>query len=268
MSAAATDPRRGGGRRTVAVGIPRAAHRPLAARAVLAAATAMLVLLPADPAGAHVTVQGESATAGGYTVLTFRAPTESADASTTSLTIQLPQDTPFTSVRTKPVPGWTAELVETDLPEPVEVTSGATLERAVTEIRWTTDGDGLGPGEFGEFEVSLGPLPEPGTVHFPVVQGYSDGTTVDWVQQVDGDAEAQYPAPSLEVIEEGAAVDAHGAAEGGAVDATGTHDPAAESEPVGSTGSGGAPALLLSALAVAVSVAAAVLAGVALRRRR
>ncbi|HJB11357.1 MAG TPA: hypothetical protein H9786_12660 [Candidatus Brachybacterium merdavium] len=70
------------------------------------------------------------------------------------------------------------------------------------------------------------------------------------------------------MIEEGASADAHGAVEGGAVDATGTHDPAAESEPVGSTGSGGAPALLLSALAVAVSVAAAVLAGAALRRRR
>jgi len=51
---------------------------PRSAAAVAAALT--LVVLPATAASAHVRVVPEQTAAGGFTVLTFRVPNESADA--------------------------------------------------------------------------------------------------------------------------------------------------------------------------------------------
>ena len=63
---------------------------------VLAALAALLAL--AGPAAAHVTVNAPGATQGGYAVVAFRVPSESATASTTKLVVQLPADTPFAAV--------------------------------------------------------------------------------------------------------------------------------------------------------------------------
>lgn len=242
-------------------GTERRAARALSLAVTLGLAAALTVL-GAPAASAHVTVRAESAAAGGYTVLRFRAPTESQDASTTALTVHLPDGTPFTSVRTSPVPGWSVELVESDLDSPVEVSSGATVHRAVTQIRWTADSaeDALAPGEFGEFPVSVGPLPDPGTVYFPVVQGYSDGTEVDWTQQAEGDADPEHPAPSLEVLAAGSGdIDEHGASSSAAE---------ARSESAGtSESSGNGAALVIAIAALIVALIGAGLAGLALRRR-
>lgn len=182
-------------------------HRTrVAAGAALAAA---LVLLPAGAASAHVRVLPEATAAGGWTVLTFRVPNESATAATTSVTVDLPTDTPLTSVATRPLPGWTATVEEGDLPEPVDV-GGATLTRAPVRVVWTADGAGIRDGEFQELELSVGPLPEAGTrLVLPAHQGYSDGTVVDWDEVADDGTEPEHPAPELTTT--AAADDAHGA---------------------------------------------------------
>ncbi len=90
------------------------------ARVGLVAATATGLLLATAPgAHAHVRVVPDSTSAGGFTVLTFRVPTESETAGTTALRVELPTDTPLTSVRTTPMPGWTAVVERGALPEPV-----------------------------------------------------------------------------------------------------------------------------------------------------
>ncbi|TPX05688.1 YcnI family protein, partial [Schumannella luteola] len=157
----------------------RTIRRGPAAFITLTAATALALAAPLS-ASAHVTLAENTAAPGSYALLTFKVPTESESASTVSLTLMLPTDTPFTSVRTVPIAGWSAELVRTTLPEPVTV--GETqITEAVTSIVWTADdGAGIGVGELGLFPVSLGPVPDTGSIVLPVEQGYSDGSTVSW----------------------------------------------------------------------------------------
>jgi uncharacterized protein YcnI len=196
-------------------------------RAVGAAvALGALVLVPAAAASAHVRVVPEATTAGGWTVLTFRVPNESASASTTRVTVDLPTGTPLTSVSTRPVPGWTAVVEEGELPEPVDV-DGATITRAPLHVTWTADGAGIADGQFEEFALSVGPLPEAGTpVVLPAHQEYSDGEVVDWDEVADGGTEPEHPAPELTTTaagtgtgtgaDEGTAGHGHGADDGGA----------------------------------------------------
>jgi len=106
-------------------------------RGALAAAlgAATLVLLPAA-AGAHVTVRTDSTASGSFGALTFRVPNESESASTVELEVQLPTDTPFLYVSTKPLPGWTVKTTEAPLPEPVEA-EGTKITKAVRTVVWT-----------------------------------------------------------------------------------------------------------------------------------
>ncbi|MEV6930854.1 YcnI family protein, partial [Dactylosporangium sp. NPDC051485] len=152
-----------------------------------------------SPAGAHVTVSASSTLPASWATLTFKVPTESDTASTTGLTVQLPADTPFTSVLTQATAGWTVKTFRTPLPKPVTDDDGGTVTSAVTKVEWTATGDGIGPGQFGTFALAVGPLPRGGTLYLPAIQHYSDGTDVDWVQQAEGGAQAEHPAPSIVV---------------------------------------------------------------------
>jgi uncharacterized protein YcnI len=141
---------------------------------------ATLVLLSAlltfaGPASAHVTVQPGEAVQGSYTKLTFRVPNESDTAATVKLEVELPAS--IEGARTKPVPGWTATV------------DGRT-------IRW--EGGRVEPGQFQEFDISVGPLPEVDQLVFKAVQTYSDGSEARWIEEtVDGEEEPERPAPVL-----------------------------------------------------------------------
>ena len=175
-------------------------------------ATTGLALLPAAAASAHVRVTPDNPTAGGFTALTFRVPNESATAGTVKLSVKLPQDTPFLYVSTKPVPGWTAVATKSKLAKPVE-SYGTTLTEAVSEVTWTADkGVQIGPGEYQEFSLSVGPLPDPAAILLPTTQTYSDGTVVAWDQATPASGEEpEHPAPVLDVVAATSA-DSHGGA--------------------------------------------------------
>jgi uncharacterized protein YcnI len=133
------------------------------------------LLAVAGPASAHVTVQPGEAVQGNYTKLTFRVPNESDTAATVKLEVELPAS--IDGARTKPVPGWTATV------------DGRT-------IRW--EGGRVEPGQFQEFDISVGPLPEVDQLVFKAVQTYSDGSEARWIEEtVDGEEEPERPAPVL-----------------------------------------------------------------------
>ncbi|MEJ5945507.1 YcnI family protein [Pseudokineococcus basanitobsidens] len=224
--------------------------------------TGALVLVPALAASAHVRVSAEDPTAGGYSVLTFRVPNESDTAGTTQVAVELPTDTPITSVSVEPVPGWSADVVRGDLPEPVAVEGGEVTE-AVLSVTWTAeDGVQIGPGEFQRFVVSAGPLPADGTdVVLPTTQTYSDGEVVAWdTPAVPGEEEPETPAPQFTTV--AAAQETGGGAT--TADAATTTDAEAASATTGSS-----TALWLSGGALALGVVAVLvaLAGTATRRR-
>jgi len=176
------------------------------------------------PAAAHVSATATSTAAGGYTQITFSVPTESQTASTDKLEIVLPTDTPFSSVRVQPVHGWSAEITEEKLPEPVKVGEGELTEAAST-ITWTAEAEhAIGPDEFQTFTVSVGPLPvdEGRTILLPVTQSYTDGRTVAWTDPAPASGEEPaHPAPSLTVTAAEADGHAHSTTDQATAKATG-----------------------------------------------
>src|SRR6266496_4147112 len=142
---------------------------------VVLGAAGLAVLLGGGIASAHVTARviGETAKQGGYTKITFRVPTEDATAGTVKLEVKFPTDTPVSSLRTKPVAGWTATVNKVTLDKPVK--QGDTeIKEAVGSVVWTANpGVRIGPSEFGEFEVSGGPLPaNADKLVMPAIQTY------------------------------------------------------------------------------------------------
>ncbi|MBQ1018024.1 YcnI family protein [Micromonospora sp. D93] len=167
-----------------------------AALAFTAAATAVLGF--AGPASAHVTVNPKEATQGGYARVAFRVPNESDTASTTKLEVVLPENAPVGSVSTMPIPGWTVTTEKRKVDPPIEV-HGSQLTEAVSKITWTASGDAaVKPGQFQEFPVSLGPLPQVESMVFKTLQTYSDGNISRWIDEpAPGAEEPEHPAPVL-----------------------------------------------------------------------
>jgi len=147
-------------------------------------------------ASAHVTVGPNQATAGSFALITFRVPTESATATTTKIVLSIPGQTPFAYVSYVPVPGWTTELTTQRLATPI-TGEGGDITDAVSTVTWTASpGHEITADQLGVFPLSVGPVPNTGTVAFTVKQTYSDGTVVSWD---DTSANAEEPAPVLYV---------------------------------------------------------------------
>jgi len=173
---------------------------------------AALSVVTALPAAAHVTVQPGEANQGGYAKFAFRVPNESTTAGTIKLEVTFPQDTPLSSVRTRPMAGWTAQVVKEKLATPVKQGEREITE-AVRTVTWTAQpGVRVGPDEFTEFEISAGPLPDADQLLLPTVQTYDDGKVVSWdaPPAAEGADEPDRPAPVLTLV--AASGDGHGAA--------------------------------------------------------
>lgn len=170
---------------------------------ILAAVVAACLVLLAAPGWAHVTVDPGEATQGGYTALSFRVPNETDSTSTTKVQVFLPQDHPLASVSVKPHPGWHAKVVTKKLATPLSTDDGEVTD-GVYSITWTPDRakDALQPGQYDEFDVSVGPLPEVSSLTFKALQTYSDGTVVRWIDPptAAGQPEPEHPAPVLTLL--------------------------------------------------------------------
>lgn len=179
--------------------------------AVLAVA-GIAVLGTPTIASAHVSAQPAEFTQGGRATFAFRVPNERDSAGTTKIEVTLPQDTPLTSVRTKPLTGWKAEVVKGKLDKPVTV-SGKEITEAFTSITWTAEaGTKIGVNEYQEFYVALGTLPEgKDTLLLPTKQTYENGEVVDWSQAPGADGkEPEHPAPALKLAPKKAGESDHG----------------------------------------------------------
>ncbi|MEU5525628.1 YcnI family protein [Micromonospora chersina] len=173
-------------------------RRPATAAALTLAAVATAVLGLAGPASAHVSVNPTEAKQGGYGRFAFRVPNESDTASTTKVEVNLPENAPVGSVSTMPVPGWTVTVEKRKVDPPIEV-HGSQLTEAVSKLTWTAaPNGGVKPGEFQEFPVSMGPLPQTDRMVFKVLQTYSDGNISRWIEEpTPGGEEPENPAPVL-----------------------------------------------------------------------
>ncbi|MCF2526463.1 YcnI family protein [Yinghuangia soli] len=191
--------------------------------AVLAAASAAAVLALAAPASAHVSVQPGQAEQGGYAGVTFRVPNERDDAGTTKLEVNLPENAPLTSVRTRPLAGWTATVEKRPLATPI-TSHGKQITEAVAKITWTANaGVRIAPGQYEDFEVSMGQLPtDKDKLVFKALQTYESGEVVRWIDEPAADGkEPANPAPVLKLVAKGAAAPAPAPSAAGTAGAAG-----------------------------------------------
>lgn len=165
---------------------------------VVTALTAVGVLAAAGAASAHVTVHPESYAKGATDgVLTFRVPNEEDGASTTKVQVFLPTDRPVLGVMVHPQDGWTAKVTTTKLKTPVKTDDG-TITEAVSAVTWT--GGKIGAGQYEDFDVAFGQLPENGDqLVFKTLQTYSDGNVARWIEAPTSGDEPENPAPVLKL---------------------------------------------------------------------
>ena len=225
-------------------------------------ATLFGVLAAASPAAAHVTVNPDQETQGGYARVAFRVPNESDAASTTKVEVFLPEKSPIASVSTMAVPGWTVAVTRGKPATPVKA-HGADVAEVVTKLTWTASpAAAIKAGQFQEFPVSLGPLPEVDQLVFKSLQTYSDGTVVRWIEEpVAGGEEPQNPAPVLTLAK--AAADGVKGTPPPAVTVE-TAEKVSEDDPAGGAGLG----VGLGAAGLLAGLAGLVLGGLAFARTR
>ncbi|MES9506901.1 YcnI family protein [Streptomyces sp. NPDC000609] len=183
---------------------------------------ASTVLILAGTASAHVSVQpqGEAAK-GGYATVNFKVPNERDDSATTKVEVNFPTDHPLASVMPQAVPGWDIAVTKSKLAKPLEM-HGQKINEAVSKVSWTATGDkderGIRPGDFQQFPLSIGQLPEDADqLVFKAIQTYDNKEVVRWIEEPkEGAAEPESPAPVLALTapatgEHGSAADAKSA---------------------------------------------------------
>ncbi|MFJ9563537.1 YcnI family protein [Streptomyces fuscichromogenes] len=239
--------------------------------AAVAAVAGTAVLAVSSPAFAHVSVVPEGTAAkGGYAVIDFKVPNERDDASTTKVEVNFPTDHPLASVMAQPMAGWKIEITKAKLAKPLEM-HGQKIDQAVTKVTWTASGgDGIEPGYFQKFPLSVGALPEDtDELVFKAVQTYSDKEVVRWIEvQQKGQDEPENPAPVLALS--AATGDHHGSATG--TDTTTAEETSAKTETTasddsGSTGGSDTTARVLAVVGIVVGAAGVAYGTLAGRRR-
>ena len=242
--------------------IPRGRTRPrlLRSAAAGAALAGAALLVAAGPASAHVQVTSPDAVKGGEdALLVFRVPNESDTAGTVKVSIALPLTTPFGDVLAQPIAGWKVSTTTKKLPKPIE-TGDLRIDKVTDSVTWTADkGVQIAPGQFQQFSLSVGPVPDVSSLSFPATQTYSDGSVVKWNEPTPADGkEPENPTPELTLAAASSGDSAHG---GMSVTATS----AASSGSTSTSNDGTARVLGVVGIGIAVL---AVVAAFALGRRR
>lgn len=143
-------------------------------------------LVAVSAASGHVTVNPTEVPADSFSRFAIRVPTERPNASTTKVTVQLPQGLFF--VGFQPKPGWKRTVTMEKLDPPATVFGEEVTERVAT-VTW--EGGTIAPGEFDEFGMSVKVPDAPGqTLVFPATQTYSNGEVVRWIGAPDADEPA------------------------------------------------------------------------------
>jgi len=160
----------------------------------------VLVVGGGSVAVAHVSVHSDDAVQGGPAEIAFRVPTESDTASTMTVKVAFPMNTPIAGVAVLPLAGWTYQITRTTLPTPMPVGHGEQVSEVVSQVEWraTSPDTAVKPGEYQVFKVAADLLPETEQVVFKVVQTYDDGQVARWIDDpVVGGPEPEHPAPVL-----------------------------------------------------------------------
>jgi uncharacterized protein YcnI len=164
----------------------------------------VVAIAVASPAGAHVTIQPDSAPKGSDATLAFQVPNEMDNATTTKVQVKFPDDHPIAEALVQPITGWTFKVATKSFPQGIKTDTG-TVNEGVDTVTWTaTDGKGIAVGSFQQFLVSVGLPDDTDSLSFPTIQTYSNGQAVSWIETTPpGGTEPEHPAPALQLTASG-----------------------------------------------------------------
>jgi len=166
-------------------------------KTVIAAVVVGSLAVPAA-AGAHVTLQPGSVTAGSFTKVDVRVPNERDNKGTIKVDLRLPDGFYFLSYQK--VPGWKVRVFKRKLDQPVDL-GGFSVDERFTRAVWKARKprrDRIAPGQFQDFPLSVR-VPDGAAgsqLVFRAFQTYQRGERVAWT----GAPDAEKPAPRLTLL--------------------------------------------------------------------
>jgi uncharacterized protein YcnI len=172
-------------------------HRRRVVRGTFSVLAAAALTLVSIPAWAHVEVEANRAYAGAtHVTVTFHVPNELAPATTRDITFVFPTDHPLLGVTAASQNGFTPTLSSVPLAKAVRGPNGWVRE-VVRTVEFS--GGQLSGKQEKAFTFHVDQLPsDTRTLTFKVLQKYSTGETVSWIEvAADGAAEPEHPAPVL-----------------------------------------------------------------------
>jgi uncharacterized protein YcnI len=170
-------------------------------------------LLASPSATAHVDAILDGGGPGETGLITLRVPGESGNPATTKVEVRIPDDIQIRTVLAQPVPGWRLDIKKKKTNPPIYKNDGTPVDEVVSSVTWTATGSGIQPGQFDDFVLEAGPLPDVETLALPTFQTFADGTTDAWTEPAPEGSDPEFPVPSVKL----GASSAAGASGGGGV---------------------------------------------------
>jgi len=160
---------------------------------------AVLAVTTSPAAAAHVDAKLDGAGPGGFGVITLGVPTEAGKPATTKVEVRIPEETPLRTVRPQPVAGWQLDITKRNIDPPLRRDDGTPVTEVVNTVTWTATGTGIPSGQFAQFALYAGPLPDADTLALPTTQTFSDGTTEAWTEPATGGDKPKFPVPTAAI---------------------------------------------------------------------
>lgn len=159
--------------------------------------TAVAAILASPSAFAHVDAILEGGGPGETGLITLRVPGESGNPATTKVEVRIPDDIQIRTVLARPVPGWKLDIKKKKTNPPIYRDDGTPVNEVVSSVTWTATGPGIMPGEFDDFVLEAGPLPDVDSLSLPTFQTFVDGTTDAWTEPAPEGSDPEYPVPTV-----------------------------------------------------------------------
>ena len=173
---------------------------PLRRTAGVLLVSAAVALIFSPSAAAHVDATLDGTGPGGFGVVTLGVPTEAGKPPTTKVEVRIPEETPLRTVRAEPVAGWTLDIQKRKIDPPLRKDDGTPVNEVVSTVTWTAaPGGGVPQGQFQEFALYLGPMPDADTFALPTTQTFSDGSSEAWTEQNTGGDKPKFPVPTVTI---------------------------------------------------------------------